>query len=104
GGVSGIDRVSEKPVSTLMSGPAAGVIGAKHIGNNHEYQNIIGLDIGGTSADITVIPNNKLLEINFQDSSIAGYPVLFPQLDVISIGAGGGSIAWGDTAGGFNVG
>jgi N-methylhydantoinase A len=103
GGISGIDGVSEKPVSTLMSGPAAGVIGTKFIGNLHNHTKLIGLDIGGTSADITVIPD-QLLEIDFQNCQIAGYPVLFPQLDVISIGAGGGSIAWGDSGGGFNVG
>lgn len=103
GGISGIENVSETPVSTLMSGPAAGVIGTKYVGNIHDYKKLIGLDIGGTSADITVIPD-KLLVINFQDSEIAGYPVLFPQLDVISIGAGGGSIAWVDSGGGFNVG
>jgi N-methylhydantoinase A len=103
GGISGIDRVSEKPVSTLMSGPAAGVIGTKFIGNIHQYSKLIGLDIGGTSADITVIPE-QLLEIDYQNCQIAGYPVLFPQLDVISIGAGGGSIAWADSGGGFNVG
>ncbi|NHM32473.1 hydantoinase/oxoprolinase family protein [Neobacillus terrae] len=103
GGISGIDGVSEKPVSTLMSGPAAGVIGTQFIGNLHNHTKLIGLDIGGTSADITVIPE-QLLEIDFQNCNIAGYPVLFPQLDVISIGAGGGSIAWADSGGGFNVG
>lgn len=103
GGVCRIEHAAEKPVSTLMSGPAAGVIGTQYIGNRHGYNKLIGLDIGGTSADITVIPG-KLLEINYQDCVIAGYPVLFPQLDVISIGAGGGSIAWGDSGGGFNVG
>lgn len=103
GGISGIEGVSEKPVSTLMSGPAAGVIGTQFIGNLHNHTKLIGLDIGGTSADITVIPE-QLLEIDFQNCEIAGYPVLFPQLDVISIGAGGGSIAWADSGGGFNVG
>lgn len=103
GGISGIEGVSEKPISTLMSGPAAGVIGTQFIGNLHNHTKLIGLDIGGTSADITVIPE-QLLEIDFQNCEIAGYPVLFPQLDVISIGAGGGSIAWADSGGGFNVG
>lgn len=103
GGVASVEQASHRPVTLLMSGPAAGVLGAKAVGNEHGYDKLLSIDIGGTSADVSVIPG-KLLQINPQDGQIAGYAVLLPQIDVTSIGAGGGSIAWVDNAGGFNVG
>ena len=103
GGVADVGNAAERPVNVLLSGPAAGVIAGKHLGDLHGYANLITLDIGGTSADISVIPG-RLLELNPLDTTIAGYPVLAPKLDVTAIGAGGGSIAWADQAGAFNVG
>lgn len=103
GGVAGVEGASERPVALLMSGPAAGVLGARLVGNRQGYEKLICIDIGGTSADVSVVPG-RLLQMNPQDSKVGGYPVLFPQLDVGAIGAGGGSIAWADAAGGFNVG
>ena len=66
--------------------------------------NIISVDIGGTSADISVIPNNTPKIINPRDCEVNGYPVLVPMIDVETIGAGGGSIAHIDTGGAFRVG
>ena len=103
GGVADIENAGERPVNVLLSGPAAGVIAAKHLGDAHGHENLITLDIGGTSADISVIPG-KLVESNPLQNLIGGYPVLAPKLDVSAIGAGGGSVAWVDAAGAFQVG
>jgi N-methylhydantoinase A len=103
GGVADVANAAERPVSLLLSGPAAGVIAGKDVGNRAGHENLITLDIGGTSADISVVPG-RLLELNPLDNYIAGYPVLSPKLDVTAIGAGGGSIAWVDDAGAFQVG
>ena len=103
GGVAGIEQASERAVNILLSGPAAGVIAGQHIGNSAGHDHLITLDIGGTSADISVIPG-RLLELNIMDSYMGGYPILSPKLDVTAIGAGGGSVAWADAGGAFNVG
>ncbi len=103
GGVAEIGQASHHAVNLLLSGPAAGVIAGRHVGTVNGHENLITLDIGGTSADISVIPG-RLLEMDARDSRIGGYPILTPKLDVTAIGAGGGSIAWRDRGGAFNVG
>ena len=103
GGVAAVEQAAERAVNVLLSGPAAGVIAGRHIGNKAGHDHLITLDIGGTSADISVIPG-RLLELNIMDSYMGGYPILSPKLDVTAIGAGGGSIAWIDAGGAFNVG
>ena len=90
-----IGQASHHAVNLLLSGPAAGVIAGRHVGTVNGHENLITLDIGGTSADISVIPG-RLLEMDARDSRIGGYPILTPKLDVTAIGAGGGSIAWRD--------
>ena len=103
GGVAAIAQAASLAVNVLLSGPAAGVIAGQHIGTTNGHDYLITLDIGGTSADISVIPG-RLLEMNARESQMGGYPILSPKLDVTAIGAGGGSIAWKDAGGGFNVG
>lgn len=103
GGVAGVDQAAERAVNVLLSGPAAGVIAGRHVGTKAGHEQLITLDIGGTSADISVIPG-RLLELNIMDSYMGGYPILSPKLDVTAIGAGGGSVAWADEGGAFNVG
>jgi N-methylhydantoinase A/oxoprolinase/acetone carboxylase beta subunit len=103
GGVAAVGQASERAVNVLLSGPAAGVIAGRHIGTLAGHSHLITLDIGGTSADISVIPG-RLLELNLMDSYMGGYPILSPKLDVTAIGAGGGSVAWADAGGAFNVG
>jgi N-methylhydantoinase A len=103
GGVAAIGEAASRAVNVLLSGPAAGVIAGRHIGQANGHEQLITLDIGGTSADISVIPG-RLLELNPRDSMMGGYPILSPKLDVTAIGAGGGSIAWRDVGGAFNVG
>ena len=103
GGMASIKRVERTPVTTLVSGPAAGVLSAEFEGTASGAPNLIMLDMGGTSADISVIPG-RVLERDPRDSTVGGFPTIVPMLDIATIGSGGGSIAWFDQAMGFNVG
>jgi N-methylhydantoinase A len=102
GGVTSASLVSGKPVSVLLSGPAAGVIGGKFAGEMSGFENLITIDVGGTSADIALVAEGKPLIST--EGRIASYPLRLPMVDVNTIGAGGGSIAWTDAAGGLRVG
>ncbi len=104
GGVSTVDSCARRPIRILMSGPAGGVIGGAAEGQMAETPNIITVDIGGTSADISTIPGGQLKIMNQRDTYVSGYPVLTPMIDLVTIGAGGGSVAFIDEAGAFNVG
>ena len=104
GGISTIENSSELPIGLLLSGPAGGVIGGRWTGENCNKGNIITIDIGGTSADISVIENGELRIKNPRDTEVAGLPVLVPMIDIDAIGAGGGSIAYIDQGGAFRVG
>ena len=94
GGISTIENSSDRPIGLLLSGPAGGVIGAKATGEQNDVSNIITIDIGGTSADISVIQDGELRIKNPRDTEVAQLPVLVPMLDIDAIGAGGGSIAY----------
>ncbi len=104
GGVAPARTVAELPVSTLMSGLAAGVLGGTWIGELTGRGNVITLDIGGTSADIGVVTRGRFGEASARDTYVAGYPILVPMIDLHTIGAGGGSLAYLDRAGAFKVG
>jgi N-methylhydantoinase A len=104
GGVATVDTCSRKAVGILMSGPAGGVIGGRSEGLLCGRSNLITVDIGGTSADISTIPDGRIKIMNARDSYVNGHPILVPMIDLVSIGAGGGSIAYVDSAGGFHVG
>ena len=104
GGISTVENSSDRPIGLLLSGPAGGVIGAKATGEQNNISNIITIDIGGTSADISVIQNGELRIKNPRDTEVAQLPVLVPMLDIDAIGAGGGSIAYIDDGGAFRVG
>jgi N-methylhydantoinase A len=104
GGISTIENSSELPIGLLLSGPAGGVIAGRWTGENCQKQNVITIDIGGTSADISVIENGQLRIKNPRDTEVAGLPVLVPMIDIDAIGAGGGSIAYIDPGGAFRVG
>ncbi|AUV81936.1 5-oxoprolinase [Salinigranum rubrum] len=103
GGMASVRNVASRPVTTLVSGPAAGVLSAQFEGSALDRSHLIALDMGGTSADISVLPG-RVLERDPRDSKVGGYPTIVPMLDIETIGAGGGSIAWFDGAMGFNVG
>jgi N-methylhydantoinase A len=104
GGISTVEACSQRAVTMLMSGPAGGVIGGRSEGQLCGSDNVITVDIGGTSADISTIPNGRIKIMNARDSYVSGHPILIPMIDLVTIGAGGGSIAFVDSAGGFHVG
>jgi N-methylhydantoinase A len=104
GGISTIDQSASRPIGLLLSGPAGGVIGGRWTGGHCDTGNVITIDIGGTSADISVIQDGELRTKNPRDTEVAGLPVLAPMIDIDAIGAGGGSIAYVDTGGAFRVG
>jgi len=104
GGISTIENSSERPIGLLLSGPAGGVIGGRWTGGHCDTGNVITIDIGGTSADISVIQDGELRIKNPRDTEVASLPVLVPMIDIDAIGAGGGSIAYVDAGGAFRVG
>ncbi len=104
GGISTIDQSASRPIGLLLSGPAGGVIGGRWTGHHCDSGNVITIDIGGTSADISVIQDGELRIKNPRDTDVAGLPVLAPMIDIDAIGAGGGSIAYVDEGGAFRVG
>ncbi|MCS7301545.1 MAG: hydantoinase/oxoprolinase family protein [Fimbriimonadales bacterium] len=101
GGLMDIPRACELPISTVLSGPAAGVLGAWAIGRGVGAHRLLTLDIGGTSTDMALIDREPL---RTQLGEIEGMPLRLTRLDVHTIGAGGGSIARLDAAGGLRVG
>lgn len=104
GGVSTVEACAKRPIRILMSGPAGGVIGGASEGAMAGEANIITVDIGGTSADISTIPAGEVKIMNPRDTYVSGHPVLTPMIDLVTIGAGGGSVAYIDEAGAFHVG
>ena len=104
GGVATVRTVTERPVVTLLSGPAAGVLGGRWAGELSGRRKLITFDMGGTSADIGIVDGGRFAEATARDTWIAGYPVLVSMIDIHTIGAGGGSIARVDRGGGFRVG
>jgi len=104
GGISTVENSIARPVGLLLSGPAGGVIGARTTGQACGVADVITIDIGGTSADISVIRGGALSIKNSRDTQVALLPVLVPMLDIDAIGAGGGSIAYVDPGGAFRVG
>ena len=102
GGLMSPERARALPVRTALSGPAAGAIGAAHSAKLSGRRNVITLDMGGTSADVALIRNFQA-DISF-DRDVAGFSVRLPAVDIETVGAGGGSIAWFDRDGLLKVG
>ncbi|MDO4561350.1 MAG: hydantoinase/oxoprolinase family protein [bacterium] len=102
GGIMNMERAVNEPIRTLFSGPASGVMGAAHIARSAGISNLITIDVGGTSADISVILNGQPLFT--QSSEIGGFPILLPTIGIDAIGAGGGSVAWIDPGGLLKIG
>ena len=102
GGVTSTRHVRRAPVETALSGPAAGAVGAANVGAASGHPNLIGIDIGGTSADISLIHGGEPgLTTN---GRVGGWPVGLPMVDMVTIGAGGGSIARVSDTGALTVG
>jgi len=101
GGSISVETAMRESVRTILSGPAGGVVGAYEIGKMAGYTKLITFDMGGTSTDVSLIDSN--LSLTFE-SSISGYPVKVPMIDIHTVGAGGGSVARLDEAGALKVG
>jgi N-methylhydantoinase A len=102
GGVSTFASAAESPTAVVHSGVMGGMVGATALGNACGVRNLITLDMGGTSADVSLIADGTPLLTN--RSRIGPHPLLVPTLDMVTIGAGGGSIAWVEGGFGLRVG
>jgi N-methylhydantoinase A/oxoprolinase/acetone carboxylase beta subunit len=103
-GVATPEAAVARPVNLLMSGPVAGVVGGIWAGKQAGYDNVITLDVGGTSADIGLAQEGRLRMKHLLDTRVGPYQAMIPMVDVDTIGAGGGSIAYVDSGGIFRVG
>jgi N-methylhydantoinase A len=108
GGTSSLRAARSSPIRLVESGPAAGVIGAARLGERIGEPNVLYLDIGGTTAKCSLIENGEpktTTEYRIEwRPDYAGYPIMVPVVDIVEIGAGGGSIAWIDEGGSVRVG
>jgi N-methylhydantoinase A len=108
GGVTTFERAKHSPVYLVESGPVGGVIGAAVIGHAIGCPNIISFDVGGTTAKTSLINRGEVrIQTDYRIEATpqsAGYPIRIPVVDVVEIGAGGGSIAWIDSGGSLKVG
>ena len=102
GGVMSAETVVEKPITTALSGPAAGVLGAAVIADLAGFKNVVTLDAGGTSTDISLIEKGTAHLTS--SGSVGPFPVRIPMIDIETIGTGGGSIAWVSRDGQLKVG
>ncbi|WP_170789214.1 hydantoinase/oxoprolinase family protein [Ruegeria lacuscaerulensis] len=103
GGVMGVGTACQLPVRTALSGPAAGVIAAGYIAQSAGFDNVITGDMGGTSFDVSLIAEGQTM-LSAQTSIDFGMVVRNPMIEITTIGAGGGSIAWVDKGGLLNIG
>ena len=103
GGVMAVDTACRLPVRTALSGPAAGVIAAAYIAQTAGYPDVITGDMGGTSFDVSLIAGGQSM-LSPQTSIDFGMVVRTPMIEITTIGAGGGSIAWVDKGGLLNIG
>ncbi|MGF1548415.1 MAG: hydantoinase/oxoprolinase family protein [Thiotrichales bacterium] len=101
GGTIDAPQAGAHAVELLLSGPAGGLVGARHQARRSGYARLLSFDMGGTSTDVALIDGDLQLA---SDGEIAGYPIAAPMVDLHTIGAGGGSIAWLDAGGMLQVG
>lgn len=102
GGLASIREAGQRPVALLESGPAAGVAACSYLSSQMRVSNLLAVDMGGTSFDVALIVDGEPRRMI--ESEVHGYVVRTPMLDIRSIGAGGGSIAWLDDGGALRVG
>ncbi len=102
GGVVRIDDAIADAAGTVLSGPAGGVVGAAYIGDLGGYQDLLTFDMGGTSTDVAPVVEGEAQTTT--ETVIAGVPIKLPMVDVHTVSAGGGSIAWADAGGALRVG
>ncbi len=102
GGILTAEAARERPVKTLLSGPAAGVQGATYVAGLCGVDDVVTLDMGGTSCDVSLVEGGDPLVTT--DVEVGEYPVSVPMIDIHTVGAGGGSVAWLDAGGALRVG
>lgn len=102
GGLMTATTTKERPVNTILSGPVGGVIGGSFFGGLAGYGDLVTFDMGGTSCDVATVLDGEAGRTLMKD--LGGYPLRTPMVDIETIGAGGGSIARVDAAGGLKVG
>ena len=102
GGVTGIADAAGHAAAFALSGPAGGVVGASHAAGASGYEDLLTFDMGGTSTDVGAVLGGQVATTT--DSTIGGVPLRLPAVDVHTVSAGGGSIAWMDAGGALRVG
>ena len=102
GGLMSVQRASDSPVHTILSGPAGGVSGAAYIAGLAKFPDALGFDMGGTSTDVSLIQNGE--PTISRQTSLGYYPIKIPSVEIHSVGAGGGSIAHVPMTGALRVG
>mgnify|MGYP006273870931 CR=1 FL=1 len=105
GGIAAASEIRNHAVQTVLSGPAAGVVGANgtaRTGDERSFEGFVTFDMGGTSSDVSLIRDGSVERTT--DSEINDHPIRVPMVDVTTVGAGGGSIAWVDSGGALRVG
>ena len=102
GGVIGFDQAARLPVRTVLSGPSTGVVAAQQVGRIAGFDNIVTFDMGGTSTDVALLAHGQCRMTG--EAVVHGYPIKAPMLDIHTVGAGGGSIAYMDSGGLLKVG
>ncbi|MFL6268537.1 MAG: hydantoinase/oxoprolinase family protein, partial [Actinomycetes bacterium] len=102
GGVLSAAEVVRQPISTVLSGPAAGALGAALVTTTAGFERVLTLDGGGTSTDVSVVLEGEPTLTT--EGSVGAYPSKIPMIDVVTVGAGGGSVAWLSREGGLKVG
>ncbi len=102
GGVASLEEAAAHPSFVLVSGPAAGVVGASAIAASAGFENAISFDMGGTSTDVCLIEGGEAARAGAR--AVGGLPLLLPTVDLHTVGAGGGSIVWRDSGGALRIG
>ncbi len=102
GGLTTLEEAGRHPAFALLSGPAAGVVGAARVAALSGFENALAFDMGGTSTDVCAIVAGEARREH--ERTVGGFPVRLPTLAVHTVGAGGGSIVWQDTGGALRVG
>jgi len=101
GGIADAETVRERAVTTVLSGPAAGVVGGS-LFEPDDHDGVVTFDMGGTSSDVGVVRSGSVERT--AEGSVGGHPVHVPMVDIETVGAGGGSVAWVDPGGALRVG
>ncbi len=106
GGIMAPDTAKKVPVAMMESGPVGGIIAAAEVSRGLGFHDVIAFDMGGTTAKVSLVQDNQpaIAQGYFVGTPASGHPVMLPVVDIIELGAGGGSIAWIDDVGALKVG